>query len=115
MRVSVRADVDRRSIRPLALHELRSVDHIHRPPARHILQPVPLLKISFEHGLTTRAPERQKLRQEFRGRLLLSFATPELVTLLALRTMEGNWQRRVVNRHVGFYSEAHVSATVFGG
>jgi len=76
---------------------------------------VPLLNISFEHRLTASALERQTLRQEFRGRLLLRLTAPELVTLFALRTMEGNRQRCVVNRHAGLYSERHASAIVFDG
>jgi hypothetical protein len=60
---------------------------------------VPLLNTSFEHGLTARAPERQKLRQEFRGRLRLSFTASELILLPAVWTVKGDWQLWIVNAH----------------
>jgi hypothetical protein len=69
---------------------------------------VPLLKISFEHRLTARAPERQKLRQEFRRRLLLSFTTSQLILLLAVWTVKADWQLWIVNTHaVTLYNPIH--------
>jgi hypothetical protein len=94
----------------IVLHQLGSVENIYRLAIRHILSPVSLLNICFKHCPTARALEGQKLRQQFRRRLLLSFTAPELVVLFALRTMERNRQRRVVNRHARLYPERDLSA-----